>query len=695
VVLLFESADPWRPELLAHLQQIEEALGKAGPPRLSVVSALGVFRRAHPEYVPDAAGAEAFKRFASSTPLFRQQGLVGDRYQGLVVALDVKGSAERDAALTNIDVVLAGARGPDITNIRRIGAPYVEAWIEQESGAASLRFFPVFGLFVVGIALFLYRSVRSLLAIALALGAAVALAMAAGSLLGFSFTVVSALVPLTVLVTALASLVYLHSRFVDQPDDVSVDEHQIFALANKALPVTASTLAAVVGFAALAVSKIRPIRTMGVWTAVGLVITWVVAFTLFPALQKVLRTPTGRRVAIRTRLYDSVAGALPDFTRRFRFVLLPIALLLAGGGAIALFGLPGAIPPMKLGIDPLDYVDPSLSIHRDTAYFRDNVSGLEVARVWVRSPAGDLTSSEVLRGLDRFTTAAERLPDVSSVVSPTTFLQMRRILAGQPAELPQDPEFFARAAADVEQLLLTEPELRGFIDAGTLGNAQLTITFRDSGDRAHERLTTAVRDAWARTVGTDPAFAHITMSVVGTAMVQAKIGNSLLQTFTESFALTAGLIFVAFLFVFRSASARLMAMIPSVVAILVTFLGMRLLGASLNLATILIATAVLGATENDQIHFFHHLQEKKTDDLDLGLRHTLRVSGRAILFATLINSAGFMGLALSSFPPLRQFGIITSAAFLLAMLADFTALPASLWIVRGGRSTPGQNAARS
>ena len=29
---------------------------------------------------------------------------------------------------------------------------------------------------------------------------------------------------------------------------------------------------------------------------------------------------------------------------------------------------------------------------------------------------------------------------------------------------------------------------------------------------------------------------------------------------------------------------------------------------------------------------------------------------------------------------MRQFGIITSAAFALAMLADFTALPAALWI---------------
>jgi len=106
-------------------------------------------------------------------------------------------------------------------------------------------------------------------------------------------------------------------------------------------------------------------------------------------------------------------------------------------------------------------------------------------------------------------------------------------------------------------------------------------------------------------------------------------------------------------------------------------------------ATILIATTVLGTTENDQIHFFHHLQEgQETGTLDGALRHTLRVSGRAIVFATLINAAGFLGLAFSRFPPLRQFGVITACAFLLAMVADFTALPASLWILRRERPAP-------
>ncbi len=685
-VLLLEADDPWRPQALADLSAVEAAL--RGLPGVAPYSALDVFRRARPGFAPTEEWAQAYRAFATGTDLFRRQGLVGDRFLGVAVSLAARGPAERDAALQAMDRALAGVRLSAATGIRKVGAPYVESWIERESSRASLRYFPVFGVFVVGIALFLYRSWRSLLAILLALGTAVALAMGAGFLLGFSFTVVTALVPLTVMVTTVASLVYLHSRFVDQPEGVSTDDHQVFALANKVLPVTASAVAAVLGFSALAVSRIRPIREMGVWTAAGLALSWLVAFTVFPALQKVLRTPTGRTVAVRSRLYDRVAAALPAFAFRWRWALVPGSLLLAAAGAVALLGLPGRVAPMRVGVDSLDYVDPDLAIHRDMVFFREHVSGLSVARVWVRTAPGAVTDPEVLRGLDRLATAIERLPTVSAVVGPTTFLRMRRYLAGEGDRLPQDPAAFAAAAADVEQLLLSQQELRAFIDAGTLGNAQLMVLFDRTDEAGFLSLASGLRQAWRREVAEDPAFRGAAMQVVGEAMLQAKVGASLVPTLTESFALTAGFIFLAFLVVFRSPSARLMAMIPSLFAILVTFLGMRLLGASLNVATILIATTVLGTTENDQIHFFHHLQEGRGDGLGGELRHTLRVSGRAIVFATLINAAGFLGLAFSNFPPLRQFGVVTAAAFLLAMIADFTALPASLWLVR--RERPGQ-----
>jgi predicted RND superfamily exporter protein len=684
VILLLEADDPWRLEVLQALDATEAALRAL--PKVQPFSAVDAYRRAKPGFVLNEAGAAEYRRFATGTQFFRKQGLVGDRFQGLVVNLDVHGPEQRNAALAALNAALDKLKLPAGASFHKIGAPYVEAWIERESGGASARYFPLFFLFVVGIALFLYRSWRSLLAILLALGAAVALGVAAGKLLGFSFTIVSVLVPLTILVTTLASLVYLHSRFVDIPEGAEVDEHQIFALRNKFLPVTASTLAAVLGFAALSVSKIRPVREMGIWTAVGLSLSWVVAFTLFPALQKVLRTPTGRVVAVRTALYDRLAEALPGLTFRLRWPLVLGALALAAAGLIALFGLPGGrLAPMRIGVDALDYVDPSLPIHRDMVFFREHVSGLNVARVWVRAKPGAIVEPEVLRGLDRFAQAVERAPDVASVVGPTTFLRLRRYLAGRGEELPQDAAGFARATADLEQLLLTEQELRGFLDVGSLANAQLTVIFNHGDQPGYEALSRELRSAWDRTVAGDPAFAGVTMQVVGESLLQAKVGGSLVPTLAESFGITAVLIFTVFLVVFRSASARLMAMLPSVFAILVTFLGMRLFGASLNVATILIATTVLGTTENDQIHFFHHLHEGEGHGLDAALRHALRVSGRAIVFATLINAAGFLALAFSSFPPLRQFGVVTAAAFLLAMVADFTALPACLWLQRRER----------
>ena len=144
----------------------------------------------------------------------------------------------------------------------------------------------------------------------------------------------------------------------------------------------------------------------------------------------------------------------------------------------------------------------------------------------------------------------------------------------------------------------------------------------------------------------------------------------------------ASVIFTAFLLVFRSPSARLMTMIPSLFAILSVFLIMRATGIPLNIATILIGSTVLGATENDQIHFFYHYHEGLVGGATAAaLRHALLIAGRPILFATLINASGFLALALSDLPPMRQFGIVSSSAFVLALLADFTALPGALWIL--------------
>jgi predicted RND superfamily exporter protein len=681
VLLLFQAEDPWSPEAIARLDRVRAALKEV--PHASSFTVLDALRRARPE-----ASLAELRALAVGTRVFRQQSLVGEGFLTVVVGLDVHGAAERDAALAGIDAAL---RRSDAGAVRKVGAPYVSSWLERESSAASARAFPLFGVLLVAIALSLFRSLRTLLAIVLALAAAVALALAAGGLLGFTFTVVSSIVPLTVLVTALATLVYLHARFVDRPPELPLDEHHVAALRNKLLPVTASTVATAIGFAALAVSSIRPVRDMGIWTAIGVGLAWVVALTLFPALQRVLRTPT------RPRRAEPAAGAaahvpragilqaIPGLSYRLRWPLVVGAVAVSAAGAVALFGLPGVVGGMSVKVDSLTYLDPASPVRQDLAWFREHVTDLNVARVWIRLPGPAATDPEVLRAVDRFEDAIEAIHDVTGVTGPTTPLRIRRYLAGQGEALPRDPEGFAAAAADLEALLLSEPDLRGFIDVNGLADLQITVLFRHGDSAGYRALSQRVRAAWDAIAAGTPALRGAEMRVVGEALLQNKLGESLVPTLAESFVITVVLIFSVFLFLFRSGVERLLALIPSLSALLATFLGMRLLGVPLNLATIIIATTVLGATENDQIHFFHHMHERSGRPMEERMRHALHVSGGAIVYATLINAAGFLGLAVSSFPPLRQFGVMTAAAFLLALLADFTALPAALWIASGER----------
>jgi predicted RND superfamily exporter protein len=674
-LLVFESLSPWAPAELARVQRAHAAISAI--PHVTAFTALDALRQARP-----TASIDELRRLATGTKIFRAQNLVGDDFISLVASLDARSPAERDHVLAAIDraLALSGAG-----RVRKVGQPYVSSWIERATADASARAFPVFGVLLVVIAVFLFRSVRALLAIVLSLGTAVALAVAAGGALGFTFTIVSVLVPLTIMVTTLASLVYIHARFIDHGDGSSRDAHHLFALRNKFLPVTASTIAAAMGFGALAVSHIRPIREMGIWTAVGLAISWVVAFTLFPALQLVLRTPTGTAVAPKHHFYERLARVIPRMTFRARWPLVIGAVAACAIGAAVLFGIPGVIAGANVETDPLTTIDPESDVARDLLWFRAHVGGLDVAHVWIHLAQPNASDPEVLRAVEMFTRALESSPEITGAVGPTTMLRMRGYVAGKGETLPTDPEQFAAATADFEEMLLAQPELRMFVDAN-LADLQLTVQLKDGSAAGYAATRDRVTRAWfvAKASG---ALAGASAQLVGESLLQAKVGANLVPTLAESFILTAVLIFAVFLVLFKSGVERLLAMIPSLFALLVTFLLMRAFGGSLNVATIIIATTVLGTTENDQIHFFHHMHELGPDATTGDrLAHALRVSGRAIVFATLINAAGFLGLSISSFPPLRQFGLMTSSAFVLALLADFTSLPAALWITKRGSS---------
>ncbi|HEX7410354.1 MAG TPA: MMPL family transporter [Candidatus Binatia bacterium] len=680
-LLLVEADDPLSPAVIERIDGIERALRTV--PHVTANSALSVFRRAKAGFEPRAAQVEAFRQFATGTDIFRKQGLVGDHSLAIGLMLDVHGSEEREHTLAAIDRAIdqSTPSPASLQTLHKLGQPYVNVYLDDTLRSAW-RYLVLFGGFVVVFNLVLYRSLRTLAAFLITLGVCLAAAVGYIGATGGTLTIVSPMVPMTILVTATATLVYIHSRFVERPAGWSVDAHQVFALTNKFVACTASIFATAAGFAALMVSNIRPIHEMGLWVAVGLVFTWVIVFTLFPALQKLLQTPTEQERGMAGAWLIGFATWLPRFTYRWRWLLVVTSLVLTALGAVALFGAPGLVGRVPVLTDPVEYMDHASPLYQDIRRLQPIIPGLSITQVWLKGPLGSVSEPAVLTGLHSFQQGLESDPDVGAAIDLTTILRMFRYIAGAGDRWPDDPEVVGQLAGDLEGLMATEPMLQSFVQPHALAQTQVTVITRTAEYEGFERLDASIRRHWQDAVTAHPALREFELKTVGLNPLHAKMAQNLVPTLVESFALTVGVIFAAFLLVFRNGTARLMAMIPSIFAILVMFLVMRLLGMRLNIATILIASTVLGTSENDQIHFFYHFLEKRQDGtVEESLRHTLRIAGRAIVFATLINAGGFLAFGLSDLPPIRQFGILAALAFVLSMLADFTALPAALWIL--------------
>jgi uncharacterized protein len=679
-LIVLEAPDPLSPAALQSADRLERELSQL--PKIAVHSLLTLYFRSSPPATLGPNEAAKLRSFASGTSLVRRAGLMGDHYLGIALELQVNSPAERDQALAAIDakVLPLGATGHPFTAVRRVGSPWLDAWLERQTGASTKKFMPLFGIFLLTLVFIVFRSWRALAAIILTLGAVVAIAVGLGELFGFSNSVVSTLVPLTVMVTTTATLVYIHSRYME-PDEAPPLEHHARALANKFLPCTASMFATAVGFAALAVSDIRPVREMGLWTACGLIAAWVGCFTLFPALQSLLRAPRRTGAGADDKWFARLVDVLVPATCRYRWFLVAAAVLIMLGGAASLFGIPGKLAPLQLETDALTYVNPREPVAQDTRQF-EQTNGLDVQDLWLQTQPGHALDPQFLRSVDLLAQRLEQHPGINAVDGPTTVLRWARYIQTGSDELPTAPEAWPKLAADLEQILLNEPGSRNYVDVTDLSSVRLSIRARGETFGPSGAMRKFILQAWNEAQASDRNFRTVRGQMAGNGVLSGIITERLLPTLTQSFAITASVIFLAFLVVFRSPSARLMTMIPSFFAILSVFIVMRVAGIPLNIATILIGSTVLGATENDQVHFFYHLQEGRSSGTTSGaLKHAMLTAGRPILFATLINTSGFLALTLSDLPPMRQFGVVSASAFVLALLADFTALPGALWIL--------------
>src|SRR6185369_12739546 len=146
--------------------------------------------------------------------------------------------------------------------------------------------------------------------------------------------------------------------------------------------------------------------------------------------QKILNTPTEQERKAAGQWFVHFTNWLPRWTYRFRWVLVPGALLLSAGGAVALFGIPGVLPGMQLETNPLEYIPHHSELYLNTKRLEKKIGGLSMTEVWLKGKPGSVTDPASLRGFEKLQELLEKDPQVGSVVGPTSVLRMVRYVQG-------------------------------------------------------------------------------------------------------------------------------------------------------------------------------------------------------------------------------------------------------------------------
>jgi predicted RND superfamily exporter protein len=556
----------------------------------------------------------------------------------------------------------------------------------------------VFGVgVVVFIILILTVSFRSVRWVVLPLVACVTSALVMMGYLGWMHwpvTVVSSNFISLLLIITLSLVIHLIVRYREvaaQTPDASQFELVSETIRSKFLPCVYTAITTMVAFGSLLVSGIRPVIDFGWMMVIGISISFVLAFTLFPAalmlLPKQKHESTGEFTA-------TIMASIAKFIQNHSKTTLLLFVVLAG---IGLSGLP------QLSVENrfIDYYKEDTEIFQGMSLIDEKLGGTTPMDIIIDAPVskkivqtvsdedndffeedefgaddgGDITSSSYwfnsygLIDIAEIHAYLESLPETGKVLSIDTGMRMLQTLnEGEPFDDFKLALVYKRLPDSVRQSLIT-PYLS---EDGNQLRFSIRI-YESDKNLKRQQLIDTIRTHLVDELGLKPAQVNISGMAV--------LYNNLLQSLFKSQILTIGAVFIAILFMFtilfRAVRLSIATIVPNMIAAGLILGLMGWVGIPLDIMTITISAISIGIGVDDSIHYVHRFREEYAIDQDYwpAIKRTHNSIGHALYYTTVTVVLGFSILALSNFIPTIYFGLLSGLAMTTALIANLMLLP--------------------
>ena len=462
---------------------------------------------------------------------------------------------------------------------------------------------------------------------------------------------------------------------------------------------------------------------LGVISAGGMFIAFLLTLTLIPALYQLLGTPRTR--GARTGLQDSLQNLRPGPTVLVALIVSAVALWFAKDlrfdySVLAMrdASTEAMSTLLELQSDGVatDYsiavlTEDSHSAHRlkQALEALPEVSTVQLPQDLVPSgqdekhkqlvpvvellesigsvESGDLSDAAV----EQLDEALEYLREVEPKVRPVDLASYQAFLNAL-AALRTDPVAFRALSEDLRSSLEGElADLRGMVAALPFEFSDLPADLRDRMITSDGRYLLSVQPAAAlvsreETERFIQAVSRIAPNIAGRAVVEWGVGDVAVESFLEAVALSVTLILLLLVVYFRDLIRPVLVLVPLALATLLSFAIMEVSALSLNMANILVVPLIFGLGVDAGIHVVHRFSVT-------GSVHSIFESStaRAVMISALTTIGTFFSLSFSPHKGAASVGLLLSIAISLMLVATFIVLPALLRLFsRYVHESPGQ-----
>ena len=583
-----------------------------------------------------------------------------------------------------------------------MGGPPVDNVSIDKAGQTSVTI--LFGLSLVVGFFVSWFSLKSKTLVAMVIASGVYSMFASLALVWYSGYPVDAILltmPSLVYVATTSGAIHLANYYRDQLAETGVQEGAAGRAVHHALlPLSLATGTTAIGLATLAVSELVPIRMFGIFSAAGVLVSFIILVTfmpaaleLFPPKLRIGKLADDEQAAGWKPIESSRWWAVGEWITRHHALATAACLLVMAAIGYGMTRVESSVQLMRL-------FSRNAQIRTDYAWLERHLGPLVPMEILVRiDEQCPLNFLERMELVDEIQREIGVLGEVGSSLSTVTFGRSLDMVSGGEG-----------LRAKLARSTLNKSLMRhrnDFLAGDYLREA--TVTAADGSRHSQELWRISARVSAIQEVDyalfkadlqkkIDPVLARldsegvdgVTVNYTGLVPLVYKAQHSLLENLKIGFVFDFAIIVAVMIVLCRAFSAGLVLLLPAAFPAILVFGGLGWANALskwlhtgnvfIDIGSVMAPSVALGVTVDDVVHFMLWFRRGIADGLDRRQATMLAYKGcaRAMYQSWGVIGIGLSVFSLSPFGPTQRFGHMMLAMLTIALVGNLVLMPALL-----------------